>query len=71
MSKHPDNCPCVVCKPVRCVACHSANPDLIAGVCRHRRACEARQMLRLGESQAAAAAHAQGLVQGLEGERHA
>lgn len=29
--------------------------------CRHRRACEARQMLSAGESSAEAAAHAQGL----------
>lgn len=43
-----------------CRACGSANPYLTPdGVCRHRRACEARQMLRAGASAEDAAHHAQ------------
>lgn len=44
----------------KCRACGTANPYLTpAGVCQHRRACEARQMLRSGSTVAAAADHAQ------------
>jgi hypothetical protein len=60
--KHPDDCPCVVCNPVRCEDCGSANPYLTDGVCSHRRACEARQMLTAGAPSADAARHAQGLA---------
>jgi hypothetical protein len=48
----------------RCACCGAANSQLVkdtAGnfVCRHRRACEARQMLQRGESPVQAAGHAQ------------
>lgn len=59
--KHRPDCPCVNCNPVRCADCNSANPYLSSGVCRHRRACEARQMLAAGASPADAATHAQRL----------
>lgn len=60
-SRHPDGCSCVVCAPVRCSDCGSANPHLLRdGRCTHRRACEARQMLKAGAGARAAANHAQG-----------
>lgn len=59
---HEKNCPCVVCNPVLCTDCGSANPYLRNGVCTHRRACEARQMMAAGVPSHVAARHAQGLV---------
>lgn len=61
MAEHPEDCPCVMCNPVRCEDCGSANPYLTDGVCRHRRACEARQMMQAGVSSVEAARHAQRL----------
>ncbi|MFL5861166.1 MAG: hypothetical protein ACJ780_10335 [Solirubrobacteraceae bacterium] len=43
----------------RCADCGAANPELVGGVCAHRYACEARQMLAVGVPAHRAAAHAQ------------
>lgn len=61
---HPAGCPCVVCNPKRCRECGAPSSSGAhlndQGVCKHRRACEGRQMLKAGRSVADAAAHAQG-----------
>lgn len=49
--KHPDNCPCVVCNAPSCTDCgikSSEGRHFTDGRCKHRRACEARQMLKQG-----------------------
>jgi hypothetical protein len=66
MSNHPPGCPCVNCNPVACTLCGLASPGgthlrFSVNVCRHRRACEGRQMLNAGTPVATAAAHAQSL----------
>lgn len=65
MANHPADCPCVVCNPIACKDCGMASPKgthlNATGVCKHRRACQGRQMMNAGSSVTAAAAHAQGL----------
>lgn len=68
---HADDCQCRSCNPVRCIDCGIAAPWSEPvwryfdddGRCKHRRACEARQMLTAGVPSAIAAAHAQGITQ--------
>lgn len=67
MRNHPEDCPCVVCNPVRCTDCGAANPHLRDGRCDHRRACEARQMMAAGVPSHEAARHAQRLTNAWEG----
>lgn len=61
---HRDDCPCVNCNPIPCKACGMASPKGThlnsAGVCKHRKACEGRQLLNVGASTEVAAGHAQG-----------
>jgi hypothetical protein len=45
----------------RCPGCNAPLPNPWTDKCRHRRGCEARQMLQAGASSADAAAHAQNL----------
>jgi hypothetical protein len=45
----------------RCPHCGTSLPNPWTSECRHRRACEARQMLQAGASSADAARHAQRL----------
>jgi hypothetical protein len=66
MASHPENCACIVCNQTACTDCGMASPGGThlngRGVCKHRRACEGRQMLNLGAPVAKAAAHAQGIA---------
>lgn len=61
---HRDDCPCVNCNPIPCKDCGMASPKGThlnsAGVCKHRKACEGRQLLNVGASTEVAAGHAQG-----------
>jgi hypothetical protein len=65
MGAHPKDCPCVRCNLIACLACGMVSPSGThlnkRGVCRHRRACEGRQMLSAGVPVESAAAHVQGL----------
>lgn len=64
-NSHPTDCPCIVCNPTLCRDCGLGSPGgthlRIDGRCKHRRACEARQMLNRGEPIEKAVAHAQRL----------
>jgi hypothetical protein len=63
MTGHPEGCLCTQwCDPVFCADCGMRNPPMMLhGRCTHRRACEARQMLKAGARPEIAAAHAQRL----------
>jgi len=62
---HASDCPCVNCNPTPCRDCGMASPGgthlNAAAVCKHRRACEGRQLLNAGAGVEAAARHAQRL----------
>lgn len=65
MNGHPKDCPCINCNPVACKLCGLASPGgthlrFSLDRCKHRKACEARQMLNGGASMEQAAAYAQG-----------